>query len=144
MPVDVVLSCREDDALLLPQLAGWCRESEEGGAGNERVAVNAVVRGVRSCTLLLTPAAAGGAAAAPFPTAPAGDAAEAEGLLQGLPNARVVRARLSAPLVAESWAQMAQPCRVVVSGPGGFNTAARAMLAEAGVDVEAHVTILSA
>ena len=64
MPVDVVLSCREDDALLLPQLAGWCRESEEGGAGNERVAVNAVVRGVRSCTLLLTPAAAGGAAAA--------------------------------------------------------------------------------
>ena len=130
VPIDLVLSCREDDVLLLPQIAQWCREGDEA-------------RGVRQCTLLLTPAA--NANAPPFPTASAGDAYEAESLLQGLSNVRVLRTRLSADLVSEAFARMPQPCRILVSGPGAFNSAARAMLAELiEDDVDEQVTILSA
>ena len=72
-----------------------------------------------------------------------GDAAEAESLLHDVANARVLRTRLNADLVSQAFGRMPQPCRVVVSGPGEFNTAARAMLAEL-VDVEEQITILSA
>ena len=138
VPIDCVLSCRGDDVLLLPQAAEWCRDADEA-------------KGVRHLTLLLTPPASAASAASgdghahpPFPAAQAGDVAEAERLLQGLAKARVLRARLSADVVSEAVARMPQPCRVVVSGPGGFNTAARGMLAELGVDVDEFVTILSA
>ena len=128
VPIDLVLSCREDDVLLLPRIAQWCRDGD--GA-----------RGVRTCTLLLTPPTE--VHAPPFPAVHTGDAAEAERLLRGLANVRVLRKRLSPDLVSESFERMAQPCRVVVSGPGQFNTAARAMLEEL-VNVEEQVTILSA
>ena len=128
VPIDLVLSCREDDVLLLPQLAEWCRNGGEA-------------RGVRSLTLLLTPAVA--ARAPPFPDASTGDVAQAESLLQSLPNARLVRARLSADVVSAAFGRMPPPCRCVVSGPGEFNSAARAMLAPL-VDVDEQVTILSA
>ena len=140
VPIDVVLSCRDDDALMLPQLAQWCRDADGGAA-----------RGVRALTLLLTPPPAASAHAEgaappppPFPAVTSGDAAEAEGLLQGLANARLLRERLSADVVSEALARMPQPCRVVVSGPAAFNTAARGMLAALDLDVEEQVTILSA
>ena len=57
--------------------------------------------------------------------------------------ARVVRSRLNPTILAEAFARMPQPCRVVVSGPGGFNSAAREMLLEL-VDDEEQITILSA
>ena len=131
VPIDLVFSCREDDVLLLPQIAQWCREGD--GA-----------RGLRTCTLLLTPPVC--VDALPFPDTLAGDAAEAESLLHNLANARVLRARLSADVLAESLGRMPQPCRVVVSGPGEFNTACRTMLEElmAAQQVEEQVTILSA
>ena len=132
VPIDLVLSCREDDVLLLPQIAQWCADGGEAS-------------GVRTCTLLLTPSAASanGAQEPPFPATQAGDAAEAANLLRGLANVQVLRARLSARVVAESLARMAQPCRVVVSGPAAFNAAARNALAEL-IDVEEQVTILPA
>ena len=46
VPIDVLLSCREDDAPMAPRCAAWCRE--EGDAA-----------GIRNCTLLLSPAAEG-------------------------------------------------------------------------------------
>lgn len=128
VPIDLLLSCREDDVLLLPQIAQWCRDGD--GA-----------RGVRECTLLLTPSVS--ATAPPFPAAQVGDAAEAESLMHDLENVQVLRTRLSADLVAKALERMPQPCRVVVSGPGEFNTAARTMLAEL-IDIEEQVTILSA
>ena len=100
-------------------------------------------------SLLLTPSApqaqrvSKGAQEPPFPATQAGDAAEAANLLRGLANVQVLRARLSARVVAESLARMAQPCRVVVSGPAAFNAAARDALAEL-MDVEEQVTILPA
>ena len=57
---------------------------------------------------------------------------------------QLLRARLSPAVVAEALARMPKPCRVVVSGPGGFNSAAHSMLAELMVDVDEQVTILSA
>ena len=129
VPIDLVYSCREDDVLMLPQLAQWCRDGDGGDAS-----------GVRRCTLLLTPA---NAQPGCFGDAAAGTAAEAEELLQSLPNVRIVRSQLSAEVVMEATGRMAQPCRVVVSGPGPFNLAAKRMLAELNVDDES-VTILSA
>ena len=131
VPIDLLLSCRADDALLLPQIAQWCREGGEAC-------------GVRNCVLLLTPgSAASELQPPPFPAAQVGDAAEAESLLQGLANVQILRSRLSADVVSEAFARMAQPCRVVVSGPAEFNAAARALLAEL-ADVEEQVTILQA
>jgi hypothetical protein len=32
VPIDLVLSCRKDDVLLLPQIAEWCREGAAAAA----------------------------------------------------------------------------------------------------------------
>ena len=127
VPIDLVYSCREDDVLMLPQLAQWCRD---GGDAS----------GVRTCTLLLTPA---NAQPGCFGDAAGGTAADAEESLQSLPNVRILRSQLSAEVVMEATGRMPPPCRVVVSGPGPFNLAAKRMLAELNVDDEG-VTILSA
>ena len=55
VPLDLVLSCREDDVLLLPEILQFCEQSLEQGD----------VVGVRNCTLLLTGAGAK-ASGAPF------------------------------------------------------------------------------
>ena len=117
---------RADDVLLLPQIAHWCRSGGEAS-------------GLRRATLLLTPANAN---APPFPVAAGGDAAEAERELDGIPNALLLRARISPAIVTEALVRMPPPCRVVVSGPGEFNTAVRGMLSEL-IDDE-QVTILAA
>ena len=127
VPIDLVLSCREDDVLMLPQIAQWCRAGE--------------ARGLRNCTLLLT-AAVANKDAAPFPEAPDGDEQEDTDSLRGLANARLLRSRLDSDIVAEAVLRMPKPCRVVVSGPDGFNSAARQMLA--GLINTENVTVLSA
>ena len=107
----------------------WCRDGE--------------ALGVRQATLLLTPAV-NSHAPPPFPDGfETGDGADADRLLRDVPNARVLRQRLGADLVTGAYRRMPPPCRVIVSGPGGFNAAAREMLAKV-VDVEEWVTILSA
>ena len=107
----------------------WCRDGE--------------ALGVRQATLLLTPAV-NSHVPPPFPDGfETGDGADADRLLRDVPNARVLRQRLGADLVTGAYRLMPPPCRVVVSGPGGFNAAAREMLAKV-VDVEEWVTILSA
>ena len=134
VPIDVVLSCRQDDVLLVPHIAQWCRAASEGEAS-----------GVRHCTLLLTPPVDDEHEAPPFLLdAPAGDAAEADRALDGLANARILRSRLNSTILAEAFDRMPRPCRVVVSGPGEFNSAARGMLAELTDDAEEIITVLSA
>ena len=90
VPIDVVLSCREDDVLLLPEIAQWCADGEG--------------KGVRNFTLLLT---AANTDAPIFSDGP--DCLGAEGklnTLQGLANARVLRSRLSPAIVADSIARI--------------------------------------
>lgn len=128
VPIDLVLSCREDDVLLLPQIAQLCREGGE-------------ISGVRSATILLTPGLE--THLAPFPDTCTGNAAEAESELKNLPNAKIIRSRISTEMVAEAIAQLPQPCRVLVSGPEEFNGEVRRMLTEL-LDVDAQVTVLSA
>ena len=157
VPLDVVISSREDDVLLLPQLKQWCQGCNSGassgsggssgstdgsGAGGAGGAGGNEARGVRRCTLLLTPP---NQSEPPFPDAAGtGDAAEAEGALHGLPNCRILRQQLSADVLVDATARMPRPCRVVVSGPGPFNAAARRMLVDGGLIDEEDVTILSA
>ena len=126
VPIDAVLSFREDDVLCADEIAGFCRD----GAS----------RGLRRATLLVTGRNA--AAVSPFPScAGRGDAAEAERALR-IGNASVVRGRLSAAVVEEAVARMPRPCRCVVSGPESFNAAARGFLA--GVMDADCVTVLAA
>ena len=122
-PVHVMYSCRSDDALLVPELAGWCKDGS-----------------LARCTLLVTPAHA--AAAAPFPDVADVDVASAFATVD---SAVCVNARLSPELVRAELSQMQKPHRVVVSGPEGFNAAVKAMLSQ--IDDElgaAAVTVLSA
>jgi len=122
-PVHVMYSCRSDDALLVPELAGWCKDGS-----------------LARCTVLVTPAHA--AAAAPFPDVADVDVASAFATVD---SAVCVNARLSPELVRAELSQMQKPHRVVVSGPEGFNAAVKAMLSQ--IDDElgaAAVTVLSA
>jgi hypothetical protein len=121
-PVSVVYSCRSDDALLVPELAGWCRQ-----------------RALRSCTVLVTPAQP--ACIAAFPAVPDVDVAA---ILAGLDNATCVSgARISAELLRSVLEPLPRPLRVVVSGPEGYNRHARGLLEGLGVE-SAAITILSA
>ena len=95
------------------------------------------------CDTILFKALALAKATPPFPQAGGGNLAEAQRELGGLENARLLPGRrLDLALVTEAVAQMPAPCRVVVSGPDGFNSAARAYLAAA-LPAE-QVTVLSA
>ena len=126
VPIDAVLSFREDDLPCAEQIAGLCADG-----------------GLRRATVLLTEASPGGPA--PFTAAAGagvGDAAAAERALRGVENASVVRGRLTADAVAEAVARMPQPCRCVVSGNEGFNAAARSFLSRV-IDAE-RVTVLAA
>ena len=103
----------------------WCTDGEEAG--------------VRDCTLLLTDA---NIDTPPFPELSGGDKQAALETLKDLANARTVTSRLTTGIVAHAVGRMTRPCRVLVSGPDGFNSAAREMLAPL-VDEE-EITILSA
>lgn len=126
VPIDLLLSCREDDVLLAPQIAAACLESR----------MSSPAKGLRNATLLLTPSDASNP---PYPDA-VGSAGEE---LERVPNANVVRSRLTEEMVQEAYERMPRPCRVVVSGPGGFNTAVRDYL-KGVIECEEHMTILSA
>ena len=96
--------------------------------------------GLRHCTLLLT----GKGPPLPSPLFATGVDHQTEcDKLQSLPNAQVLRTRLTLGLVSEAMSRMPVPCRVVVSGPSSFNAAAREMLSELAVDNES-ITILEA
>ena len=127
--MSLVYSCRSDDALLIPELAGWCRSGL-----------------LERCVVLLTdprphsPAPAAALAPVPFPEVAPTDAAAA---LAAVDNASCIRGRLSLGLLRAELQRMDRPRRVVVSGPAGFNGAARGLLEQCGVEADA-VTILSA
>lgn len=127
VPIELVLSCREDDVLFLSEIAQWCR------GGNNTT-------GLRHCTLLLTPASTG---AAPFANVYEDNKAIAENLMLDLPNLVIKHTRINASIVTVAYSNMPRPCRVVVSGPGGFNTAVQQMLASV-IDDPDHITTLTA
>ena len=178
VPIDLLLSCREDDVLMVPQLTQWCQDAcdfeerkakerlkqlerqqakrakldaggseEDSDSDDSEEDANATpptdhgaTVGLRRCTLLLT------AKAPPPPSPPFADGANHEtkcDKLQGLPNAQILRTRLTPELVSEAMSRMPVPCRIVVSGPSSFNGAAREMLSELAVDNDS-ITILEA
>ena len=122
-PISVIYSCRTDDALLIPELASWCREG-------------ALTR----CSVLLT---APQPARAPFPEAADVDVAAA---FADVDNAEFhVNARLSPETLQAELSLLKPPLRVVVSGPESFNGACKSMLKRIDENLGAEaVTILSA
>jgi len=133
-PIDLIQSCREDDVLLLPEIREHCLEGAKPGSR---------MRGLRSCTLLLT-AAQGGAGAPPFQgKLDEGKAPDPAAALAEVPNACVRVCRLDADIVATAIEKMDYPFRVVVSGNDTFNGAAKGFLDELQVPSN-YVTMLSA
>ena len=180
VPIDLVLSCRDDDVLMVPQLTQWCQDAcaseekkakerarqlelqqakrakkdagepvseEDSDSDDSDAKANAApptahgaTIGLRRCTLLLT------SKGPPLPSPPFANGVSHEtecDTLQSLPNAQVLRTRLTLELLSEAMARMPTPCRVVVSGPSSFNATAREMLSELAVDNDS-ITILEA
>ena len=134
-PIDVIVSYREDDQLMLPELKEWCTQYNDS--------VNArVTKGVRNLTILTTQAK--GNSTLPFEfdcnkknnnengdnnKEEKGDIAMEEE--SSPPNIRVLPLhRLNQRLVEDSVAEMIHPCRILVSGPSSFNGAAREFLSD--------------
>jgi len=146
VPLDLVFSTREDDILMLPEITAQSRRGSEA-AGHRQ--------GIRQCTLLLTRRQTSRISqdetptnnACPFPDFSACDTHPKDDSLeqfQSLPNARMMNnTRLNPTLVADSVSRMPAPCRIVVSGPSGFNMAAREMLRDMGVEDDT-ITVLEA
>jgi ferredoxin-NADP reductase len=124
VPIQLILSCRKDDVLMLREVTAWCQERRTG---------------LRHCTLFVTDAVAPALAPPPFPDANGPELTE----LRDLPNARVVEGRLKLEFLHEIVPSMPRPCRTLVSGPAGFNTGVREMLAALGTATDT-ITILSA
>jgi len=145
VPIDLVLSCREDDILMLRQITQWCKE---GCDAQKAAPLAAVTKGLRSCTLLLS-------SASPHQTLPpfandvaittttSSDEAEQLKILRCLPNSQILFGRLSLELLSEALAKMPIMTRVVISGPTGYNSAAKKMLTKLDLGSEA-ITILNA
>ena len=121
-PVSAIYSCRTDDALLIPELAGLCREGS-----------------LRRCTVLVT---ASQSAKTPFPGVADTDVAAA---FSEVDSAVCVNARLSPEILRSELTRLQKPLRVVVSGPAGFNGACKSMLKQLDDELGPEaVTILSA
>ena len=119
-PVGVIYTCRSDDALLISELAGWCRDGS-------------LIR----CTVLVT---ASQSVTTPFPAVADTDV---EAAFSAVDTAVCVNARLCPEILRAELEHSQKPLRVVVSGPEGFNAACKTMLKQLGLGAEA-VTVLSA
>ena len=131
-PIDVLLSFREDDVLMLPRLTSWCRERRRAGCPSPYGMTH---EGVRHCTVLPTPPTvkpsgdpSGDPSGVPFPNHLHGSSTDADNALaslaSSLPDVRR-GTQVDAEIVEAAVARMPPPVRVVVSGPPAFNGAAR-------------------
>lgn len=123
VPIHVFLSCRIDDILFLPQIAKYCQSST-------------ATSGVQEFTLFLTNENSD----VPLFPETAGD--NPGFVLYGISNARIIYSRITLDMISDALERMPKPCRIVVSGPDGFNKTARDMLTNV-VDTD-HITVLSA
>ena len=121
-PVSVIYSCRRDDALLISEMANWCRDGF-----------------IQRCVVAITDPKP---SAAVFPYIKDVDVEASFG--EKIPNASsIIKGRLSVNILQAEQKKLKEPLRVVITGPEGFNGAVRSMLEQIGVGLDA-ITILSA
>ena len=137
---------------MVPDIITLCQESQNQSSNNNNngATTNNSRRkqenGIKHCTLLLTEK---NKEAEKYPFAQKDISSKTSeednmiNILNNLPNGQVLESRLEQQIVTESLSRMPQPCRIVVSGPSGFNAAARGMLIAAGVSHD-NITILEA
>merc|ERR1712107_118288 len=119
-PISLIYACRKDDVCMLATLIDWCKRKK-----------------LQQLTLAISESREG--EALPYEEVDDADLTE----IASLATATMQHSRLSQELLEHELASLTNPCRVVVSGPSGFNSAVRDMLTDIGVSVDA-VTILSA
>lgn len=146
LPIDLRLSCRADDLLMLPEIIQWCKE----GLLDEATISKTPFSGLRSCVLHVTSSSeeqqeksSSDIVEKPFYF----DATQTERLLtelEELENATVLQRRIDMAAVEEAVGALnTKSRRVVVSGPSGFNATVRGMLIDCKVEDE-NITILAA
>ena len=144
--IDLIHSCREDDALMLPEIYKYC---------NEKIASVPSIpfKGLRNYTLLLS-ACNKERGSFEQEISPSHHRAAADTIrtLNGLPNTTVLEdTKLDAKIVKEALATSSNnsakhksEIRVVVSGPGPYNAAIRSILVDQCFVDPSNITILSA
>jgi len=137
VPIDLVLSCRKDDVLMVSQLVQYCQEAQ---TENEK---DRGVTGIRNCTLLLT-SPSDSSEMVPYLDVSLESCLKELNTLQQLPNVRIMEHRLNQEIVAAAVAAMTIPCRIVVSGPSSFNAAARNYLLQCPLVETDSITVLEA
>lgn len=142
VPVDLLLSCRQDDVLMLPEIVRFCQEAVETRQHQEEQQqegwdpLASITKGVRNCTLLLTKGPSHDVLPKryPFPDIPSSNFQNDLDKLRALPNARIWVQQndgerlLTQDLISEAVSNMPMPCRILVSGPSGFNSSVRELL----------------
>jgi hypothetical protein len=139
-PIDLILSCREDDVLMIDEIKTWCIQGAQAQGGRKGRRYN----GLRNCTLLITEKCKNGpnnACDIPFPDFHTEEHCDWEKLKEYM---NICSHRLNQEVILKSLEKMVQPCRVVVSGPDSFNQAARKLLEECSFPTSTHLTVLSA
>ena len=141
VPIDMILSCRADDVLMLPEIIQFCQESRD--ADSDSLASKRAEKGLRNCVLLLTEADSN---LKSYPFGATSEGSDENGgidTLGRLDNTQIIYSRLTPKIVEDSLSKMSKPYRVVVSGPAGFNAAARDILRIAGAPHD-DITVLEA
>uniref|UniRef100_A0A7S1BNI5 FAD-binding FR-type domain-containing protein n=1 Tax=Corethron hystrix TaxID=216773 RepID=A0A7S1BNI5_9STRA len=135
-PIDLILSCREDDLLMLQEINNWC---VEGKRPHPRF------QGLRNCTLLITKKK-DDEQNTPYPEFQPIQQ-DRVSILQELRKNMVnihYSQRLNKDMIADSLGRMVQHCRVVLSGPDSYNQSVKKLLEECGLDTSTYLTVLSA
>ncbi len=128
VPMDVVISFREDDVLLAEDLSRWC----QGDGFN----------GIRNLIILVTPPQQS-ADTPPFASSTS-SVDDHLNTMSEMPNVKIMISRIDRSVMRDVCNHARpQPCRIVVSGPGGFNMAVKGMLDEF-IDDERFITVLAA
>lgn len=138
VPIDLVLSCRKNDILMIPEIIQFCQESQE--VSTEKTSSN---KGLRHFTLLLTGESDASTEKNSFFGKPTGVLDERIIALETLPNTEIQYSRLTKELLDKSLTRMPQPCRYIVSGPNAFNSSVREMLTMNNISNEL-ITVLEA
>lgn len=135
-PIDLIHSCRQDDILLWPEIKQYCVDG---------LRPHARFRGLRNYTLLLTNDCNSNSCDPPLKEKFIDITEDRIGEdLKDVQNMSLKKPqRLDKRIVNDALDRLIQPYRVIVSGPDGYNDAAREFLAECGVNAS-QMTILSA
>lgn len=137
-PIDLIMSFREDDMLMLDEINEWCTQGTKSNPPK--------FQGIRNCTLFISDRKNSGSdQAVPFPEFRLLNEKILNEMEKLNENITIRRSeRLDKKVVTASLEKLVEPSRVVLSGPDKYNQDVRQILEDCGFDVSKKLTVLSA